>query len=93
MAGPIQPSKKRGTSLLGRQSAQSDLAGFGPVQYNNNNNNIKKQKKSKGDLKIFVIFSHVFPIILRNIGPYIYTVRYRSDIKIPRFLQNVSQKN
>jgi hypothetical protein len=35
--------------------------------------------------KIFVILSHVFPIILHNIELYIYIVRYKSDIKIPDF--------
>jgi hypothetical protein len=48
------------------------------------------KKKSNGHFKIFVIFSHVFPIILHNIGLYIYIVRYRYDIKILGFLQNVS---
>ena len=37
--------------------------------------------------KKIMIFSHVFFIsILHNIGLYIYTVRYKSDIKIPGFL-------
>jgi len=37
-----------------------------------------------------MIFLHVFLSILDNIGLYIYTVTYRSNIKIPSFLQNIS---
>jgi hypothetical protein len=39
-----------------------------------------------------MIFSHVFLPILHNIGLYIYTIRYRSDIKILGFLLNDSKK-
>jgi len=53
---------------------------------NNNNNILKNQKKVKDHFKIFVIFSHIFPTILHNIGLYIYIIRYRSGIKIPGFL-------
>jgi len=71
---------------------------------NNNNNNIlllllllllKKQKKSKKFSKSFqkiVIFSNIFLPILHNIGLYIYTVKYKSDIKIPGFLRNIFLK-
>jgi len=38
-------------------------------------------------------FSHIFLPILHNIGLYIYTVKYKSSIKIPGFLQNISKKN
>jgi hypothetical protein len=49
-------------------------------------------KKFKSHLKFFMIFLHVFLSILDNIGLYIYTVTYRSNIKIPSFLQNISIK-
>jgi hypothetical protein len=39
-----------------------------------------------------VIFSNIFLPILYNIGLYIYTVKYKSGIKIPGFLQNISKK-
>jgi len=39
-----------------------------------------------------MIFSHVFLPILHNIGLYIYTIRYRSDIKTLGFLLNDSKK-
>lgn len=37
------------------------------------------------------MFSHVFLLILYTIELYIYTIRYRSGIIIPGFLQNVSK--
>jgi len=52
---------------------------------------LQKTKNSKGYFKIFIIFSHIYPIILHNIKLYIYTVRYKFDIKILDFLQNVSK--
>jgi hypothetical protein len=49
--------------------------------------NVKKIKKNKKNpFKKIVIFSNVFLPILHNIGLYIYTVKYRSGIKIPVFL-------
>ena len=39
-----------------------------------------------------MILSHVFLSNLHNIGLYIYIVRYKSDIKIPGFLRNISKK-
>jgi len=39
-----------------------------------------------------MIFSIIFLPILHNIGLYIYTVKYKSGIKIPGFLQNISKK-
>jgi hypothetical protein len=39
-----------------------------------------------------VIFSNIFLPILHNIGLYIYTIKYKSGIKIPGFLQNISKK-
>jgi len=39
-----------------------------------------------------VIFSNIFLPILHNIGLYIYTVKYKSGIKIPGFLQNILKK-
>jgi hypothetical protein len=53
----------------------------------------KIQKHFKGHFKIFVIFSNVFLPILLNIGLYTYIVRYKSGIKIPGFLRNISKKN
>jgi hypothetical protein len=49
-------------------------------------------KKSKIILKNFVIFSYIFLPITHNIGLYIYTVKYKSSIKILGFLRNVSKK-
>jgi hypothetical protein len=40
-----------------------------------------------------VIFSNIFLPIFHNIELYIYTVKYKSGIKIPGFLQNISKKN
>ena len=58
--------------------------------YNNKNKNKKKYPKiSMSPFKIFFIFSHVFPIILHNIGLYIYTIRYKSSIKIPGFKKQI----
>jgi hypothetical protein len=55
--------------------------------------NIKKTKNfQKSHLKKIVNFSHIFLPILYNIGLYIYTVNYKSGIKIPSFLQNISKK-
>jgi len=39
-----------------------------------------------------MIFSHIFLSILHNIRLYIYTVKYKSGIKIPGFIQNISKK-
>jgi len=39
-----------------------------------------------------VIFKNIFPIIFHNIGLYVYTVKYKSNIKILGFLQNISKK-
>jgi hypothetical protein len=44
------------------------------------------QKKFKNPLKKIVIFSNIFLPILHNIGLYIYTIKYKSGIKIPGFL-------
>jgi len=40
-----------------------------------------------------VIFSNIFLQNLHNMGLYIYIVKYKSGIKIPDFLQNISKKN
>jgi hypothetical protein len=57
---------------------------------------LKKTKKNpknfKNHFKKIVIFSNNFLPILHNIGLYIYTVKYKSGIKIPRFLQNISKQ-
>jgi len=55
--------------------------------------NKKNPKIFKNHLKKIVIFSNNFLPILHNIGLYIYTVKYKSGIKIPRFLQKFSKKN
>ena len=39
-----------------------------------------------------MIFSNIFLPILHNIGLYIYTIKYKSGIKIPGFLQNISKE-
>jgi len=38
-----------------------------------------------------MIFSNIFLFILHNIGLYIYTVKYKSNIKVPGFLRNFSK--
>jgi hypothetical protein len=53
----------------------------------------KIQKTSKGDFKIFLTFSHAFLPILLNNRFYFYTIRYKSYIKIPGFLWNISKKS
>jgi len=54
----------------------------------------KNQKNfKKNNFKKIVIFSNIFLPILHNIRLYIYIVKYKSDIKIPSFLQNISKKN
>jgi len=51
---------------------------------------MKNSKKiQKSFEKKIVIFSNIFLPILHNIGLYIYTVKYKSGIKIPSFLQNI----
>jgi hypothetical protein len=40
-----------------------------------------------------MIFSNIFLPILHDIGLYIYTVKYKSGIKIPGFLRNISKQN
>ena len=56
----------------------------------------KKTKNSKKISKILwkkLWFSQIFFLpILHNIGLYIYTVKYKSCIKIPGFLWNISKK-
>jgi len=54
----------------------------------------KKQypKNFKNHFKKIVIFSNIFLPILYNIGLYFYTVKYKSGIKIPGFLRNISKK-
>jgi len=49
-------------------------------------------KKFKNPLKKIVIFSYIFLPILYDIGLDIYTVKYKSGIKIPGFLRNLSKK-
>jgi len=38
------------------------------------------------------MFSNIFLPILHNIRLYIYTLKYKSGIKIPGFLRNISKK-
>jgi hypothetical protein len=40
-----------------------------------------------------MIFSNIFLSILHNIGLYIYTVEYKSGIKLSGFVGNISKKN
>jgi len=47
----------------------------------------------KNQKKILIVISKIFLTIFHNIGLYIYTVKYKSSIKIPDFLQNISKKN
>jgi len=61
------------------------MAGSGPTLF--------FLKKFKNPLKKIVIFSYIFLPILYDIGLYIYTVKYKSGIKIPGFLRNLSKKN
>jgi len=39
-----------------------------------------------------MIFSNIFLSILHNIGLYIYTVKYKSGIKLSGFVGNISNK-
>jgi len=49
--------------------------------------------KIKYPFKKSMIFSRVFLSISHNIGLYIYTIRYKSGIKIPGFLpKKISKK-
>jgi hypothetical protein len=50
------------------------------------------QKFSRKSFQKIVIFSNIFLPILHNIELYIYTVKYKSGIKIPGFLRNISKK-
>jgi hypothetical protein len=52
----------------------------------------KNPKISKKHFKKIVIFSNIFLPILHNIRLYIYTVKYKSGIKITGFLQNISKQ-
>jgi hypothetical protein len=40
-----------------------------------------------------MIFSNIFLFILHNIGLYIYTVKYKSGIKIPVFSEYLRKKH
>jgi len=56
---------------------------------------LKKTKSKKFQKKLFkknVIFSNIFLPILHNIGLYIYTVKYKSGIKILGLLWNIAKK-
>jgi len=50
----------------------------------------KNSKNFHNPFEKFVIFSNIFLLILYNIGLYIYIVKYKSGIKIPGFLQDIS---
>jgi hypothetical protein len=67
--------------------------GLGPFIFNNvilyeKMRNFKKKLK-KNPSNFFMIFSYISLPILHNIELYIYTVRYKSSIKIPDFLLKV----
>jgi len=51
------------------------------------------KKKIQISFEKIVIFSNIFLPILHNIGLYIYTIKYKSDIEIPGFLRNISKTN
>jgi len=73
------------------------LANFGPAQMvglDPARPPFKKKysKNFKNHFKKNVIFSNIFLPILHNIRLYIYTVKYKSGIKIPGFLRNISKK-
>jgi len=95
-AGPVsaQPKNKNKNKKGGQtcwvDGGPSQLV---PAQPNINNNIIlyilKKQKKFKSPFKKVLIFLHIFLSILHNIRLYIYTIRYKFNIKIPSFLQNI----
>jgi len=52
----------------------------------------KKKKTNPKTFKKIVIFSNIVLLIFHNIRLYIYTVKYKFDIKISDFLQNISKK-
>jgi len=52
--------------------------------------NKKKSKIFQESFQNIFYFLACFAIILYNIGLYIYTIRYKSSIKIPGLLQNIS---
>jgi len=52
----------------------------------------KNSKKFQKSLKKIMIFSNIFLPNLYNIGLYIYTIKYKSGIKIPGFLRDISKK-
>jgi hypothetical protein len=63
------------------------MAGLDPAQplfFKKNQNSFFKKN---------MIFSNIFLPILHDIGLYIYTVKYKSGIKIPGFLRNISKQN
>ena len=43
-------------------------------------------------VRLFVGSSHIFPVILFNIGSYTYTIRYRPGIKNTWFFSKISKK-
>ena len=49
----------------------------------------KNSKKFQKSLKKIMIFSNIFLPNLYNIGLYIYTIKYKSSIKIPSFLRDI----
>ena len=53
---------------------------------------LKTKTNFTNHFKKIVIFSNIFLPILHNIGLYIYTLKYKSGIKIPSFLWNISKK-
>jgi hypothetical protein len=102
--GRSLPKKEKKKRSFGSSSAQPffGLSSAGPpqpiyfiiYQYNNilyiiiNIKNKKFPNKIKNPLKKFVIFSHIFHQFCIISGLYIYTVRYKSNIKILGFLRN-----
>jgi hypothetical protein len=74
--------------FLGHDRPNTIIHGLSPAQPPPTHKLNFKKKKLKSPLKKIVIVSNVFLQILYNIGLYIYTVKYKSGIKILYFLRN-----
>jgi len=53
----------------------------------------EKNPKFFQNHKKIMIFSNIFLSILHNIGLYVYTIKYKSGIKLSGFVENISKKN
>jgi len=85
--GLVWPTPKKKKTFVGQD--QPNLFGPRSAQPTHTYTKTKFPKtKLKSPLKKIVIVSNVFLPILYNIGLYIYTVKYKSGIKILDFLRN-----